>query len=153
MQSYVQSKNCTLLQFPLFCDMHFTARSRLVTRTIISPWLRKLITGSSLPINILILLFIMRKISPGNSLKMYLIVHVKYLQCLNNSFNLEDIANKENKISERRVSNASLLDLFLNSRSSIFLSRRCKPSDPNVVQLFIFVKRLHFICCLSDESC
>ena len=76
---------------------------------------------------------IMRKISPGNSLKMYLIVHVKYLQCLNNSFNLEDIANKENKISERRVSNASLLNLFLNSRSSIFLSRRCKPSDPNVV--------------------
>ena len=75
----------------------------------------------------------MRKISPGNSLKMYLIVHVKYLQCLNNSYNLEDIANKENKISERRVSNASLLNLFLNPRSSIFLSRRCKPSDPNVV--------------------
>ena len=77
--------------------------------------------------------YVMRKISPGNSLKMYLIVHVKYLQSLNNSFNLEDIANKENKISERRVSNASLLNLFLNSRSSIFLSRRCKPSDPNVV--------------------
>ena len=55
----------------------------------------------------------------GNSLKMYLIVHVKYLQCLNNSYKLEGIANKENKISERRVSNASLLNLFLNSRSSI----------------------------------